>query len=51
MCVSLEKPDDDSQSQFDKNLARREKLKRIIAEKYPEVYELLTEYYEERTWW
>jgi len=53
MCISLEnarsyRDDDEKDKQFEKKLARRDRLKKLVKEKYPEVYELLMEFYQEK---
>jgi hypothetical protein len=45
-----DKDDVERDKQFQKRLSRRNQLVKIIKKKYPEIMELLSEYYEERNW-
>lgn len=40
----------DRRREFEKGLARRNELRAICKEKYPEMYELIMTYYEEKHW-
>lgn len=42
--------DAEEERQFQERLERRKELRRLVKEKYPEVYELLMTYYAEKHW-